>query len=71
MTYAYVFEYMLTDSFFPSKNPGYFRVAEPGAIFGFGIEGLRDKVQIGQNVVSLYPAIPTNSKSHPDFAETM
>ena len=47
MTALYVFEHMLTDSFFPSKDPGFFKVPAGGAIFGFGIEGLRDRVQIG------------------------
>ena len=62
---------MLTDSAFPSKDPGFFKKPVAGAIFGFGIEGLRDRVQIGQNVVSFYPAVPPNSKSHPGFAEAM
>ena len=71
MTYAYVFQYMLTDSNFPNKDPGFFKLPAHGAIFGFGIEGLRDRVQVGQNVVSFYPAVPPNSKSHPNFAEVM
>ena len=45
----YVIEYLFTDSYFPTLQQGWFRKPPTGAIYGFGIEGLRDRVQIGQN----------------------
>ena len=62
---------MITDSMFPNKESGFHSTPVTSAIFGFGIEGLRDRVQRGQNNVSFYPAVPPNSKRHPGFAKAM
>ena len=62
---------LFPDSKFPNKEPGWFRRPCTTVNFGSGIEGLRDKVQKGQNNISFYPPVPTTSKKHPKFAEWM
>ena len=42
-----------------------------GAVFGFGIEGFRDRVQLSSHEASFYPAVPSQSFLIPNFNETM
>ena len=69
MVYAYYG--IFPDSRFPKYEPGWFKKPCKTVNFGSGIEGLRDRVQKGQNNISFYPPVPTTSKLHPDFDEWM
>ena len=71
MIMIYAYYGIFKESRFPNKPEGWNMRPCKTVNFGSGIEGLRDRVQKGQNNISFYPPVPTTSKRHPDFEENM
>ena len=52
----------------PERQEAYCPVTPSnGVVAGYGVDGLRDRVQVSSYDVSFYPTVPTHSILHPSF----
>ena len=64
--------FLFTDgNMHPDLRNGWIHKPGGGVVFGFGIEGFRDRVQSSSNEAVFYPAVPSQSYLEPNFNETM